>query len=109
MKYPSILKAVDDLSIARDVETASTGSHSGVRPILRKALEFKQYWEQYSKLHAGVSLNKDVSPAKKQTLQAMHQWLEKMKKEIWDDEEESLFPLFLFSFPFPSLSLGRVA
>lgn len=90
MKYPSILKAVDDLSIASEVETASTGSHSGVRPILRRAQEFKQYWEQYSKLHAEVSLNKDVSPAKKQTLQAMHQWLEKIKKGIWDDEEESI-------------------
>jgi RNA polymerase II elongation factor ELL len=73
-----------------DAVSDSSGSNSPVsrhQEMVQKAQYFKKAWARYNKLHAEVSSEKNVSSEKKKKLWTMHERLEQMKKEIWDESE----------------------
>ncbi|KAL1984073.1 hypothetical protein VTN96DRAFT_9573 [Rasamsonia emersonii] len=51
-----------------------------------KSLRFKQYYAKYRALHDSLAAHPDPPPAELERLQRQHIRLQRMKKEIWDED-----------------------
>lgn len=80
----------------RGVSTSSASSDSASPPLGREILfqrlreksqKFKQYYAKYRALHNTMASHADPPPGDLDRLQRQHARLQRMKKEIWDEDQ----------------------
>lgn len=81
-------RAVSTSSGSTGSSSPSLGQEMLLQQLREKSQKFKQYYSKYQTLHNAMTSHPDPPPAELERLQRQHARLQRMKKEIWDEDRQ---------------------